>query len=103
MILKGERYILFLKNPNSFWYPLLFFYFEITRAQKIVYLQRKGLIKQCAGPEIEANFMKTYVIIGLIINMQLFMAISLTTLSLSLSLHYHYHYRYHCRTLAYKA
>ena len=47
--------------------------------------------------------MKTYVIIGLIINMQLFMAISLTTLSLSLSLHYHYHYRYHCLTLAYKA
>ena len=45
--------------------------------------------------------MKTYVIIGLIINMQLFMAISLTTLSLSLSLHYHY--RYHCRTLAYTA
>ena len=43
--------------------------------------------------------MKTYVIMGLITNMQSFMAISLTTLSLSLSLHYHYHYYY--RTLAY--
>ena len=95
LILKGERYILFLKNPTSFWYSLLFSYFEINRAQKIVYLQRKGLVKNMCWTKNWGEFHKNLwnyrinyqyaIIYGHFPNNTVSITITITALSLSLS------------------